>query len=318
MAPKLRTSSFSVLDVVTRPTPAPAARSFTSTRCCEKMTKARYDMVQWLKGRDGSQLASPAGRPNYIGPFEDQPFPNNPLFRSQAVLDDTTRELIWLKIMQRGESIKAVSAEMGVDVRRVAAVVRLKEVQREWEAQGKWLAKPYAKAVMKMLPKTAYVEGGENTPHEPINEIHVHKLTMQQLFVPVSESRHFTREDAAKAFHDKMLSADKRSQQPELIKMEREVLQSNGKISREERLEAWKEEMQNQEVKIAEALAKADAEEAKKTTKVKTDRFEFRFKEVSADDVGVDGKSRKGTGWRYGVPHEDRKRGQVKIPTSVP
>jgi hypothetical protein len=45
------------------------------------------------------------------------------------------RELIWQKIMQRGESIKAVSAEMGVDVRRVAAVVRLKEVERKWEKQ---------------------------------------------------------------------------------------------------------------------------------------------------------------------------------------
>jgi hypothetical protein len=90
-------------------------------------------MVQWLNGRDGRSLAEPAGRPNYIGPLEDQPFPNNPLFRSQAVLDDSVRELIWQKIMQRGESIKAVSAEMGVDVRRVAAVVRLKEVQRNWE-----------------------------------------------------------------------------------------------------------------------------------------------------------------------------------------
>jgi DNA-binding GntR family transcriptional regulator len=171
---------------------------------------------------------------------------------------------------------------------------------------------------MKMLPKTAFTEGAENTPHEPINEIHVHKLTMQQLFVPVSESRHFTRDDAAKAFHEKMLSADKRSPQPELIQVEREVHQSNGTVSRDDRLEVWKEEMQKQEAEIAEKLAKKDAEEAKKTTRVKTDRFEFRFKEVSADDVGVDGKSRDGTGWRYGVPHEDRKRGQVKIPTSVP
>ena len=67
--------------------------------------------------------------------------------------------------------------------------------------KGKQLATPYAKAVMKMLPKTHYNEGEENIPHEPINEIHVHNLTLQQLFTPVSESRHFTREDAAKAFH---------------------------------------------------------------------------------------------------------------------
>lgn len=275
-------------------------------------------MHEWLNGKDGQLLRKPAGRPNYIGPLEDQPFPNNPLFRSQPVLDDSMRELIWQKIMQRGESIKAVSAEMGVDLRRVAAVVRLKEVQRKWESERKWMPKPYARAIMKMLPKSNFVEGGENTPHEPINEIHVHNLTMQQLFVPVSESRHFTREDAAKAFHEKMLSADKRSQQPELIKMEREALADKGEMGREERVEKWKEDMQAQEGKIAEALAKKDAEEARKTTKVKTDRFEFRFKDMSAEEVGRDGKGRNGTGWRYGVPHEDRKRGQVKIPTSVP
>lgn len=276
-------------------------------------------MYQWFESRDGKTFREPTGRPNYVGPLQDQPFPLNPLFRSQAVLSNDMRELIWQKIMQRGESIKAVSAEMGVDVRRVAAVVRLKEVERKWEKQGKWLAKPYAKAVMKMLPQTRFVEGSENEPHEAINEIHVHKLTMQQLFVPVSESRQFTREDAAKAFHEHMLSADKRSQQPELIEMERKALAENLKATeREALIDQWREQMQEQEVKIAEKLAEQTAAEAKQTTKVKTDRFEFRFKEMSADDAGPDGKSKKGMGWRYGVPHEDRKRGQVKIPTSVP
>lgn len=89
-------------------------------------------MYQWLKSRDGQELAEGGKGPRYLGPFQDQPFPQNPLFRSQPVLDEQTRELIWEKITQRGESLKAVSAEMGVDVRRVAAVVRLKEVERQW------------------------------------------------------------------------------------------------------------------------------------------------------------------------------------------
>jgi hypothetical protein len=177
---------------------------------------------------------------------------------------------------------------------------------------------PYAKAVQKMLPRTYFDEGVENAPHEPINEITVHKYTTQQLFVPVAESRHFTREDAAKAFHNHLLSADRRSQQPELIKMEREALKSKGAKHRDDLVEKWKDDMQEQEVKIAEKLAEADALKEQKTTRVKSDRFEFRFKDISAEDVGVDGRSRQGTGWRYGVPHEDRKRGQVKIPTSVP
>ena len=34
--------------------------------------------------------------------------------------------------MRKGESLKAVSAELGVDLTRVAAVVRLKEVEKDW------------------------------------------------------------------------------------------------------------------------------------------------------------------------------------------
>jgi hypothetical protein len=35
------------------------------------------------------------------------------------------------------------------------------------------------------------------------------------------------------------------------------------------------------------------------------------------DAVGRDGRDHKGVGWRYGVPHQDRKKGVVKIPTKV-
>ncbi|KAM0415911.1 hypothetical protein ACHAPT_013122 [Fusarium lateritium] len=296
-------------------TAAPFVRTFSTTLCREKMSKGRMRMFEWLSSSSGRNLAEPSGSPNYLGPYQDQPFPLNPLFRSQPVLDDTTRELIYEKVTRRGESLKAVSAEMHIDVRRVAAVVRLKEVEKQWVADGKELATPYAKAVMKMLPKTSYREGEENEKHEPINEIHVHNLTMQQLFHPVSESRHFTREDAAKAFHDKMLSADKRSPQPELIEMEREVF--NG-ADREESLKKFQQATQAEEDKVAQKILEQREREESRTRKVKTDRYEFRFKEMNVDDVGRDGRSRRGTGWRYGAPFEDRKRGLVKIPTSVP
>lgn len=96
------------------------------------MTKNRQRMFEWLKLRHGATMAEAPNSPNYLGPFKDQPFPLNPLFRSQPVLDETTRNLIWEKVTLRGESLKSVSAEMGVDVRRVAAVVRLKEVEKRW------------------------------------------------------------------------------------------------------------------------------------------------------------------------------------------
>lgn len=181
--------------------------------------------------------------------------------------------------------------------------------------QGKQRALPYANAVMSMLPKTHFEEGQVNRPHESINEIHVHRLTMPQLFVPTSESRHFTREDAAQAFHETLLSADRRSQQPEVIRMEKKILEG---MSREESLENFRTEMQDQEQAIAQAIARRDAKKLASVTKVKTERYEFRFKSINVNDVGRDGKSRNGVGWRYGAPHEDRKRGKVKIPTSVP
>ncbi|KAF5978705.1 hypothetical protein FCOIX_5701 [Fusarium coicis] len=296
-------------------TSSPFLRTFSTTPCREKMSKGRAQMFEWLNSGNGKNLAEPGNGPNYLGPHNDQPFPLNPLFRSQPVLSDQTREIIYEKVTAKGMSLKAVSAEMHIDVRRVAAVVRLKEVEKQWLSEGKQLATPYAKAVMKMLPKTHYNEGEENIPHEPINEIHVHNLTLQQLFTPVSESRHFTREDAAKAFHDNMLSADQRSPQPELIKMEQAIIKGT---ARPEAVAKFQAVTQADEDRVAKKILDQRKREEAQTKRVKTDRYEFRFKEINVDDVGRDGRSRKGTGWRYGAPFEDRKRGLVKIPTSVP
>jgi hypothetical protein len=91
-------------------------------------------MWKFFKGR-GLKFRDASYGPQYLGAFPDQPFPLNPLFRSEPVLDDAARELIYAKVIDEGSPLKAVSAELGVDVRRVAAVVRLKEVEREWKTQ---------------------------------------------------------------------------------------------------------------------------------------------------------------------------------------
>lgn len=92
-------------------------------------------MLWWLNQGPGRKYKNPVSRPTYLGTHSDQPFPLNPLFRSQPVLDEHTKELIWKKVIQRGDAIKAVSAEMGVDVRRVAAVVRMKQIEKQWVQQ---------------------------------------------------------------------------------------------------------------------------------------------------------------------------------------
>lgn len=218
--------------------------------------------------------------------------------------------------MRDGEPIKAVSAEFGIDIRRVAAVVRLKEVEKDWIAKGKRLAKPYSDAVLTMVPTTRLNPNQQDKPFEPINELHVHPYTMQQIFWPTSESRHFTREDAAKAFHPTLLSADKRIPHPELVQMEREIRQDRPPWDASKR---FKEAVMESERKAAEKQVAKTAWEEKSITRVKTDRFEFRFKQFNSENVGFKGRARNAVGWRYGNPFDDRAKGhQIKIPTSVP
>lgn len=66
------------------------------------------------------------------GPQDLMPFPLNRQFRSQAVLSEELREEIWTRVIKHGKSVRVVSAELGVEMNRVGAVVRLKSVEKEW------------------------------------------------------------------------------------------------------------------------------------------------------------------------------------------
>ncbi|KAI1392205.1 eukaryotic mitochondrial regulator protein-domain-containing protein [Hypoxylon trugodes] len=314
------TLPLSVQSSLPKPYPQGEA-SFSTTASRPRFTKERRLFRIWINGEGAALRKNGRGETNYIQTKLDiiknssRPFPLNSQFKSEPVLDETSRELIWSKVMRNGETIKAVSAELGVDIRRVAAIVRLKEVEMDWVAKGKQLAKPYAKAMLSMLPRHTIRPDLQNEPFEPINEIHVHPYTMKQIFWPTSESRHFTRADAAKAFHHTMLSADERVPHPELIQMEKDVLQGRSLWDASER---FKQAAMESERKAADReLAKVTLEE-KYTTRVNTKRCEFRFKQINSENVGPKGRSRNAVGWRYGAPHYDRSKGEVKIPTSVP
>jgi hypothetical protein len=179
---------------------------------------------------------------------------------------------------------------------------------------------PYSKAVLDMLPTTPFIDpkkpsnrGKRPITHEPINDLIVHPATRQQLFVPVSESRHFTRVDAGKAFDNHLLPADARIPHPELVHAERELAQGLHAEERRRLAEARLEKEQAAKKRIEDRKA----EELKAQKLVPQRRWDFVFKDVSVDAVGRDGRGHKGVGWRYGIPHEDRKRGIIKIPTKV-
>ena len=63
------------------------------------------------------------------------PFPMNRQFRSQRVLSEELKDAIYERIMERGSIVQNVSAALSVEMNRVAAVVRLKAVEKQWEKE---------------------------------------------------------------------------------------------------------------------------------------------------------------------------------------
>ncbi|PHH76762.1 hypothetical protein CDD80_1248 [Ophiocordyceps camponoti-rufipedis] len=290
-------------------------RPLSTTPHLQRMTRLRHQMHIWLQSGEARSLRTCRHGTRYINGSIDKPFPLNPLFRSQPVLSNEMRERIWHKVIVQGNAVKGVSSDLKVDVRRVAAVVRLKELEKQMIDSGKKLATPYAKAVLAMLPTTIWNDNRENEPHEPINDVHIHKQSMHQLFLPVAESRRFTREDAADAFGSGLLPVDKRCPQPLLIDMEREILAGKNKA---ESIRVFRQRAMDEEQKIAKRTEKDMQKVERHTFRIKDGRFEFRFSEANVNEGGETGRSRKGVGWRYGAPHQDRKRGLVKIPKAMP
>jgi len=171
---------------------------------------------------------------------------------------------------------------------------------------------------MNMLPKTLYLEDQPEAilgkqPHESINDLPVHRSTGQQIFYPTSESRVFTRVDAAKAFHEKLLPADDRVPHPELAIMYKEKLDGLLPGEIKQRAAARQGAKEQEQARIAVRRAKEEA----RVKKIDTGRWEYRIEDINVDRAGKDGRGSTGVGWRYGAPHMDRSRGKVKIPTAV-
>ena len=106
-------------------------RAFSTTPCHNELSRLRSQMFEWLNKYESELEKRKPGDINYLG-GKDRPFPSNPFFRSQPVLDENARESIWRRVQVNKEPMKVVSADLAVDVRRVAAVVRLKEIEKRW------------------------------------------------------------------------------------------------------------------------------------------------------------------------------------------
>jgi hypothetical protein len=149
-APSSSLSPSSVLLPLRRPTASssssPECRRTFSTTPAPQITRLRRKFKEWCEtNAELFRQASPDGSTNYltrvlsVSDFHpvsaNMPFPNNVHFRSQSVLSEKAREMIWESVMVKGMPLKAVSAQFHVDVRRVAAVVRMKEIEKKWERE---------------------------------------------------------------------------------------------------------------------------------------------------------------------------------------
>ena len=64
-----------------------------------------------------------------------RPFPLNKHFISESVLSENLRYEIYRRIKNEKKPLRVVSVELGVEMRRIAAVVRLVELENRWKAE---------------------------------------------------------------------------------------------------------------------------------------------------------------------------------------
>ena len=119
--------------------------------------------------------------------------------------------------------------------------------------------------------------------------------------------------------HQVLQPADARIPHPYLVAHERDRLAKP--FESRENWNRLAERLQEEETAAKTRKEAAVQRKEESTDKVAPEdsRFEFRISDVvvSKETTGADGRGAKAPGRRYGVPSYERKKGQVKIPTSV-
>lgn len=101
-------------------------------------------MFQWLSTEGATLKHHIPGETNYLpgraerdgdGNEAPRPFPGNRNFISETVLSEELRNEVYVRVVEKKKSLRAVSVELGIDMKRIAAVVRLVEMERRQRAQ---------------------------------------------------------------------------------------------------------------------------------------------------------------------------------------
>ena len=117
-------------------------------------------MFEWLNNEGAALKHHTPGETNYVTRIKDRgnnpdaaatrPFPNNQHFFSEPVLSEELRNEVYNRVIGQKKSVRAVSVELGIDMKRIAAVVRLVEL----EIRQRELVRPYVSLSAFFSPNT--------------------------------------------------------------------------------------------------------------------------------------------------------------------
>ena len=120
------------------------SRQFSATAAPRAQTKLRRQMFEWLDGEGAVFKHHIPGQTNYVtslkqrgneGAESARPFPNNQNFFSEPILSEELRNEVYNRVVEHKKSARVVSVELGIDMKRIAAVVRLVELEKRQRAQ---------------------------------------------------------------------------------------------------------------------------------------------------------------------------------------
>ena len=104
-------------------------------------------MFEWLATQGAGLKHHTPGDTNYLrmadGSQSNRPFPNNSYFISEPVLSEELRNEVYVRVKEQNKSPRAVSVELGIDMNRIAAVVRLVEMERRQREKVKTISLPF-------------------------------------------------------------------------------------------------------------------------------------------------------------------------------
>ena len=96
----------------------------------EKATKTQHGSRD-----EDSEGLTDKGKLPPEAPEDLEPFPLNRFFRSHPVLSVELRDEIYRRVVEEGQTVRQISQDLFVDMRRVGAVIRLKTIEQQWSNQ---------------------------------------------------------------------------------------------------------------------------------------------------------------------------------------